>query len=63
MDAKRTIKTDVKLKDLMFKDGELVEFETGDPVNLLSCLEEVYKDETFTISCTTKTEEVIELEV
>lgn len=62
MEAKRTTKTDIKFKDIRVVNGQVVEFETGDEVNLIANLAEVYGEEPFTLSCTTKTEEVIELE-
>ena len=62
MEAKRTTKTDVKIKDIRIIDGEVQEFESGKVVNLLSMLTEVYGDECFTLTCTTKSEEIIEIE-
>lgn len=62
MEAKRTTKTDIKFKEIKVADGRVVDFETGDEINLIANLAEVYGEEPFTLSCTTKTEEVIELE-
>ena len=62
MEAKRTTKTDIKFKDIKIIDQKVVDFETGEEINLISNLLEVYGEEPFTLSCTTKTEEIIELE-
>lgn len=62
MEAKRTTKTDIKFKDIRIVDGRVEEFESGKEVNLISNLVEVYGEEPFTLTCTTKTEEVIDLE-
>ncbi len=62
MEAKRTIKTDVKFKDILIKDNQIVDFETGVTIDLIANLEEIYADEPFTLTCTTKSEEILELE-
>lgn len=62
MEAKRTTKTDIKFKDIRIVNGAVVDFETGEVINLIANLNEVYGDEPFTLTCTTKTEEILELE-
>lgn len=62
MDAKRTVKTDVKYKDIMIKDNKVVDFETGEEINLIGNLVEIYGEEPFTLICSTKSEEILELE-
>ena len=62
MEAKRTVKTDIKFKDLVMKEHQIVDFESGEVVNLIANLEEVYGDEPFSLACTAKSEEIIELE-
>lgn len=62
MEAKRTTKTDVKFKDIQIIGNHVVEFETKEVVDLISVLSEIYDEEPFTLSCTTKLEETIELE-
>ena len=62
MDAKRIVKTDVKYKDIVIKENKVVDFETGEEVNLIGNLMEIYGGEPFTLTCSTKTEEVLELE-
>ena len=62
MEAKRTTKTDIKFKDIKIVNQQVVDFETGEEINLIANLVEVYGEEPFTLTCTTKTEEIIELE-
>lgn len=62
MEAKRTTKTDVKFKDIQIVNDHVVEFETGEEIDLISVLNEVYGEDVFTLSCTTKLEETIDLE-
>jgi hypothetical protein len=62
MEAKRTTKTDVKFKDIQIINNSVIEFESGEKIDLISLLSEVYGIEPFTLSCTTKLEETIELE-
>lgn len=62
MEAKRTIKTDMKLKDIRIKDNQIVDFETGEVINLLANLSEVYGEEPFTMSVTAKEEEILDVE-
>lgn len=62
MEAKRTIKTDLKLKDIRIKDNQIVDFETGEVINLLANLSEVYGEEPFTMSVTAKEEEILDVE-
>lgn len=62
MDAKRTVKTDVKYKDILVKDNKVWDFETGEEINLVGNLYEIYGEEPFTLTCSTKIEEVLELE-
>lgn len=62
MEAKRTTKTDIKFKDIKIVNQQVIDFETGEEINLIANLVEVYGEEPFTLTCTTKTEEIIELE-
>lgn len=62
MEAKRTTKTDVKFKDIMIRNDQVIDFETGEIINLIANLKEIYDEEPFTLSCTTKLEEILELE-
>lgn len=61
MDAKRTVKTDMKFKDLRVVDAKLVDFETGEAIDLIGNLSEIYGDETFSLICTSKSEEILEV--
>lgn len=61
MEAKRITKTDVKFKDIQIVNNQVIEFETGEIIDLISVLSEIYDEEPFTLSCTTKLEEAIEL--
>lgn len=62
MEAKRTIKTDMKFKDIVIKGQQVVDFETGEEINLIGALKEVYGEDPFSLACTTKSEEILELE-
>lgn len=62
MEAKRTIKTDLKLKDIRIKDNQVVDFETGEVINLIANLKEIYGEEPFTMSVTAKEEEILDIE-
>lgn len=62
MEAKRTTKTDIKFKDIKIENQRVIDFETGEEINLIANLAEVYGDEPFSLACTTKLEEIIELE-
>lgn len=62
MEAKRITKTDVKFKDIQIIDNQVIEFETGDKIDLIPILSEIYGAEPFTLSGTTKLEECIDLE-
>lgn len=62
MEAKRTIKTDMKLKDIRIKNNQIVDFETGEVINLLANLSEIYGEEPFTMSVTAKEEEILDVE-
>lgn len=62
MEAKRTIKTDLKLKDIRIKENQVVDFETGEVINLIANLQEVYGEEPFTMSVTAKEEEILDIE-
>ncbi len=61
IDAKKTEKIDVKFKDIVMKEGKVVDFEDGTVINLLANLEEIYGDRPFNLTCTTKEEEVLEV--
>ena len=61
MEAKRITKTDLKFKDIQIVNNQVIEFETGEIIDLISVLSEIYDEEPFTLSCTTKLEEAIEL--
>lgn len=62
MEAKRTIKTDLKLKDIRIKENQVVDFETGEVINLIANLKEIYGEEPFTMSVTAKEEEILDIE-
>lgn len=62
MEGKKTIKKDFKVKDVMLKEGKLVEFESGETVNLMKAFKDIFEDEPFTISCSAKTEEILEVD-
>ena len=61
MEIKKTIKYDGKIKDAHFVDGELFNAEE-EPIDLLEILEKVYGEREFTISTTTKTEEILDVD-
>ena len=62
VDAKKTIKTDIKFKEIKIVDQKVVDWDTGEEINLIANLFEVYGEDPFTLTCTTKSEEIIELE-
>ncbi|MBO6252057.1 MAG: hypothetical protein J6O49_00190 [Bacteroidaceae bacterium] len=62
MEAKRTIKTDLKLKDIRIKENQVVDFETGEVINLIANLKEIYGEEPFTMTVTAKEEEILDIE-
>lgn len=61
MEAKRITKTDVKYKELMITNKKIIDFETGEEVNLIQKLFDVYGEKVFTLTCTTKDEEILEV--
>ena len=60
MEIKKTIKYDGKIKDAHFVDGELFNAD-GESIDLLEILEKVYGEREFTITTTTKTEEILDV--
>lgn len=60
MEIKKTVKYDGKIKDAHFVEGELFDAD-GESIDLLDILEKVYGEREFTISTTTKTEEILDV--
>lgn len=61
-DVKKTTKIDLKIKDIIIKDGTVIDFESGEVVDLIEALSQTYNDSPFTLSCTTKEEEILEID-
>ena len=61
MNVITTKKTDLKLKDVCFSEGHLVD-EFGELVNLMEALETVFAGQQFTITATVTTKEEHEID-
>ena len=61
MEIKKTVKYNGKIKDAHFVDGELFNAD-GESIDLIEILEKVYGECEFTISTTTKTEELLDVD-
>lgn len=57
----KTSKIDLKLKDVCFSDGHLVD-ENGEIINLLDNLKAVFGSEVFTLTATVSTKEEYTIE-
>lgn len=61
MELKKTVKYDGKLKDIHFENGILLD-SNDEPVDLYEILSLAFENSYFTLTTTTKTEEVIDLD-
>ena len=61
MELKKTTKYDGKLKDVHFEDGELLD-SCNESIDILDLLHKAYGNQYFTITTSTKIEEVIDLD-
>lgn len=57
MQVKKLYKCDAKLKEVVIESGEMIDTETGEKVDLLNMLEQVYGSTPFSISATSKNED------
>lgn len=62
MEIKKTTKFDGKIKGCHFEDGKVFDGD-GVEIDLIALLQKAYEDRYFDISTTTKTEEIIDLDM
>lgn len=61
MEIKRTIKTDMVLKNARLLDGNVVD-ENGEIVNLTEAIAKIYGDDEFKLTLTRSTSEEVDIE-
>jgi hypothetical protein len=60
MEIKKTIKTDMVLKDARLVDGNIVD-DSGEVVNLVEVISKIYGEDEFKLALTRSTSEEVEL--
>ena len=60
MEIKKTIKTDMVLKDARLVDGNIVD-DSGEVVNLVEVISKIYGEDEFKLTLTRSTSEEVEL--
>ena len=61
MDIKRSIKTDVVLKDARLIDGNIID-DNGEIVDLMDVISKIYGEDEFKITLTRSTSEEVDIE-
>lgn len=61
MDIKRSIKTDVVLKDARLIDGKIID-DSGEVVNLVEVISKIYGEDEFKLTLTRSTSEEVDID-
>ena len=61
MDIKRSIKTDVVLKDARLIDGNIID-DSGEVVNLVEVISKIYGEDEFKLTLTRSTSEEVDID-